>query len=79
MVGVSRNKRKNYAKEAANVISNPLPGKLRGVLLPAAAPAAENDRTTQVSSTTFNINPESVQHIRTALSQLKRLRGSCGS
>ena len=78
MVGGSRNERKNYAKEAANVISNPLPGKLRGVLLPAA-PAAENDRTTRVSSVTFNMNPESVQHIRTALFQLKRLRGSCGS
>ena len=78
MVGVSRNERKNYAREAANVISNPLPGKLWRVLLPAA-PATENDRTTRVSSVTFNINPESVQHIRTALSQLKRLRGSCGS
>jgi hypothetical protein len=78
MVAVSRNERKNYAKEAANVISNPLPGKLRGVLLPVA-PTAENDRTTRVSSATFNMNPESVQHIRTALSQFKHLRGSCGS
>lgn len=60
VIGVSRNERKYYAKEAANVVSNPLPGKLRGVLLPAAAPAAENDRTTRVSSMALNVNPESV-------------------
>lgn len=60
---MSPDERKNDAKEARQcgfVTVDPLPGKLRGVILPAAAPTAENDRTTRVSSITFDMNPESV-------------------
>ena len=60
---MSPDERKNDAKEARQCgfkSVDPLPWKLRGVILPATAPAAENDRIARVSSMTFNMNPESV-------------------
>ena len=60
VVGISPDERKNDAKEARQCGFESVALGTPGVLLPAAASTAENDRTTQVSSTTFNMNPESV-------------------